>query len=178
MKTIYLYHISKINLGNVVVLSPKVPEDIASNEDSTTKRVCACLTIPACIRASEVLFAQPHAWLDDGIEVWIYEADVPVENIVQPDVSKVPDVWFTGELWVIVETSWKLHSHAIICRYMMYKCKESMSNSKVVFSRYAVTADENDEVIDRIAGTTIYGYGENAFSMLEYDCSATLGIED
>lgn len=36
-----------------------------------------------------------------GNIVYVYTADVKVQDIIQPSIEQVPDVFMTGEMWVI-----------------------------------------------------------------------------
>lgn len=106
MKTMHLFRISYQDLGEEIELNPDIPQFRLPEEDNQIPRVCAALTILQCIQ-SKASFLSSKLWTDDYYSFYVYEADIPVEDLLQPTLNQVEDVWFTGELWVIKPHIWK-----------------------------------------------------------------------
>lgn len=171
MRTLRLYHICQHDAGENVVLVPKVPAFRALGEDNGTPRVCACLNPYSCLRALELSYSPAMDEPPYGLPVWIYCADVPMEDIEQPSTAEVPDAWLTGELWVMSSLVWHLLSPATFRRHMRFDAKDRKSGASTVFSRYSLTFEGWEETLDRVHGSAVYG-DEQAFSYLEFDPSA------
>lgn len=106
MKTMRLFRISYQDLGDSVKLFPRVPKDRLPDEDGTVLRICAAPTIYQCLQ-SKNSFLDPGLWTNDQRTIYIYEADIPVKDIIQPSIDQVGDTWFTGEFWVTKAHTWK-----------------------------------------------------------------------
>lgn len=158
MQGLPLYFVSRENLGNVILIDPRIPESRAASEDGTVPRICCAMTLPACIQSMEL----SHEITDDKpeIETWVYTSFVPNEYILTPTDSQVPDRWFTGEMWVV--KPWTFHQ---IGRFVLRK---HMDIGDTVYSRYSFRYEHEDEVVDRICATAIYGDVES-FSFIELD---------
>lgn len=162
MTTMYLYHISKTDLGSEVLLKPRVPKHKDKYEDNSTPRICCCPTIPGCIHAiPDFIFDGQSTALTDTL--YVYSAYVPVEYIVQPTCMMVCDSWFTGELWVTHPGMWyKVHT---------YKVWRQARLAGTPYSRFIFhdAMQSDDEIVcDRKIDKTIYGE-PISFSMLELD---------
>lgn len=168
MRSIRLYHVCLEDRGEQTVFVPDVPERRSDNEDKWTPRVCACLTVPDCLRAMELAFDSGVALDNAELHVSVYQARVPVEHVVQPSTEQVPDAWMTGELWVMIPIQWTLAFQGTFRRHMDFACKSFETGDNAVFSRYAFTALGEEEVCDRCQGCATYGE-ENAFSFLEFN---------
>ena len=106
MKTMHLFRLSYQDLGDTIELSPEVPKYRLPEEEGTIPRVCAAITILQCIQ-SKSSFLNSDLWTWNHKSIYIYEADIPVEDVEQPTLQQVDDVWFTGEFWVTKEHTWK-----------------------------------------------------------------------
>lgn len=113
MKTMHLFRISYQDLGEEVEFYPKVPNNRLPEEDEEIPRVCAALTILQCIH-SKATYLNGPLWLNKSRNIFIYEADIPVEDIMQPNCDQVSDTWFTGELWIMKPHIWKKCGNYII----------------------------------------------------------------
>lgn len=162
MKTMYLYHISKKDLGDQILLTPRIPKHKDKYEDSTTPRVCCCPTIPGCIHAiPDFIFDGQSTTITNTL--YVYGAHIPVEYIIQPGYTMVSDAWFTGELWVTHPETWFK-----VATYRVYRQArlDGTPYSRFIFHD-AIQA--NDEIVcDRKIDKTVYGELES-FSMLELD---------
>lgn len=159
MPIIHLYHISQIDLGSSVLMLPNIPKFKTDGEDNIIPRICCCTSIPSCISAINNI---PELIdIVKVIDLYAYEAYVEMKNIIQPSDDKLPDVWLTGEMWVIEPTMFFKCHH--------YKCSKQFHIPNTVYSRYAFKViKEEYEVADRVAGDLIYGEPES-FSMLLSD---------
>lgn len=93
-----------------MVLSPRVPEYVMSGEDEDMERICAAPTIMGCINAillpigvnDKNIFEYYEIFNIEKQEypVWVYAANVPCKDIIQPTEKDLPDVFITGELWI------------------------------------------------------------------------------
>lgn len=113
MKTMHLFHLSYKDLGDEAEIIPKIPKYRLDDEESETPRVCAAITILQCLQ-SKGIFLNETLWENTKLSLYIYEADVLVEDIEQPTLDKVEDVWFTGEMWVTQTYKWKKAGNYII----------------------------------------------------------------
>ena len=166
MTDILLYHVSLQDFGDRHTFIPAVPSKRAVQEDRTMPRVCACLTLPDCLKAMELTFDAGISLDGDTVPVYVYTARVPVESIHQPDTAQVPDAWMTGELWVMDAVPWTLTRRGYLRRHMDFAAKEFVTGNEAVFSRYAFTPDGEDEVVDKYRETVLYG-DMDGFSFLE-----------
>ena len=158
MPIIHLYHISQIDLGSKILMQPKVPKFKTQGEDNTIPRICCCTSIPGCIHAINNI---PELIdISKTLDLYAYEANVDAKYIIQPSDKLLPDVWITGEMWVTTPQ-------------VFYKCHHYIASKQfhipnTNFSRYAFKDIVEDEVIDRVVGTMIYG-DLNSFSMIMED---------
>lgn len=88
-----LYHLSPIEMGGQV-LKPAVPDNFMTRhhyENWFTKRVCFAPSIDYALRALSKKCS--------GLKLYVH---CPVSNhkIIEPDVSMVPDVNVTHEVWI------------------------------------------------------------------------------
>ena len=158
MNKIHVYFIAKENLGANPVLTPRIPEFTGGKENETDERICVAPTVFQCLQGLEI--AQDLVKDDKPYEVFLYEADVPVKNIIQPSDEDVPDAWKTGEMWVIKPQQFSIVSNCIIRKHM------DLPNN--CYSRYSFRYANKDEVIDRITGTPIYGESYS-FSFIDFN---------
>lgn len=118
MKLLRLYHISLSNLGEEIDIEPKVPDRIMRGEDELTERVCSSTSILDCIRATFMLtkienvnekdYQMLHTSRLRQYPFYVYYLDCPIEDIIQPRISQVPDGFITNEFWVTKTFTWKL----------------------------------------------------------------------
>lgn len=113
METMHLFRIEYKDRGPLVCINPKVPENRLSSEDEMTPRVCAAPTILQCIY-SKMLFLNTNLWKDNQLKFFVYEADAPVEFIIQPTINQVEDIWITSEMWVTQSIEWRKHGTYVI----------------------------------------------------------------
>ena len=158
MPIIHLYHISQIDLGSKILMQPKVPKFKTQREDNTVPRICCCTSIPGCIHAINNI---PELIdISKTLDLYAYEANVDAKYIIQPSDKLLPDVWITGEMWVTTPQ-------------VFYKCHHYIASKQfhipnTNLSRYAFKDIVEDEVIDRVVGTMIYG-DLDSFSMIMED---------
>lgn len=156
MPIIHLYHISQIDLGSRVLMTPMVPKFKTQGEDNTIPRICCCTSIPGCIHA----ITNIPELIDTAkrLDLYVYEANVDAKYIVQPSDKMLPDVWLTGEMWVTTPQ-------------IFYKCHHYIATKQfhipnTNFSRYAFKdIVEEYEVVDRVVGGLVYG-DSSSFSMV------------
>ena len=159
MPVIHLYHISQIDLSSRVLMQPNIPKFKTRGEDNTIPRICCCTSIPACISA--INNVPELISIAKTLDLYVYEANVDAKYIVQPSDEILPDVWLTGEMWVTIpHIFYKCHH---------YKASKQFHIPNTNFSRYAFTdiKEEDDEVIDRVVGSLIYGEPESFSMVLE-----------
>lgn len=106
MNTLHLYRISYNDLGNTTKFVPAVPKYRASDEESVTKRVCASTTIVQCLQ-SKTSYLNEDIWHGAPKMIYVYEADIPIQSVIQPSIQEVQDTWITGEFWVLDTFTWK-----------------------------------------------------------------------
>lgn len=148
MKTMRVYHVSRNDLGDNPILTPRVPTMASythplEGEDYVTARVCVCPTIFGCIKAlnypANCDFVGRQRF---GCPIWVYETDVNVDWIYQPTEHEVPDVWVTGELWVLHDIEMRQCTKYLLRRIgrIGSKTRYNLKLMDVPFSRYAMTA--------------------------------------
>lgn len=160
MNSMIIYKICFEDFGDRVLLNPQIPVHPAKNEDNKINRIPVCTTIPDCIRALEL---SSMITKDDPIlTVYVYTAEVPMENIEHPNKHdvKVPDQWRTGELWIMHPWMFTKIGKASIRKHMEIPYS--------AYSRYAFTMENFDEVLDRICAAPIYGEMAS-FSFIDLD---------
>ena len=90
--------------------------------------------------------------------VYVYYTIVNVEDVYEPTIAQVPDVWLSGELWLTESTLFVKEYNAKIRRHM------NLPNC--AYSRYSFVREGSDEVVDRIQATHIYG-DQDSFSFID-----------
>lgn len=159
MNTLHVYHISQIDLGDYCEFKPDIPKFKSHFEDKSIRRICACTSITDCIVAiNNIPYTAQFA--PDGLDLWLYESDICIEDIIQPTDTQVEDAWYTGELWITKPYVFKKTAY--------YKCRKHMEFPNMPYSRYSFTRVDKDEVVDRIYTENIYG-DRDSFSMLLLD---------
>lgn len=106
MKTMHLFTLSYHDLGDTIKIFPEVPICLVPEENSIVPRVCATTTIFQCLQSKNP-FLDYTFWSKNYRTIYIYEADIPIEDIEQPPIDQVENVRFTGEFWVTKTHSWK-----------------------------------------------------------------------
>ena len=156
---LHVYHISQIDLGDSFEFRPDIPKFKSEGEDRSIRRIYVCTSIASCITAIDNI---PYTcqFAPNGLDLWLYEADINIEDIYQPTDKQVSDAWHTGELWVTYPYVFTKTEH--------YLARKHMEIPNSWFSRYSFTADGEEEVLDRICDDIIYG-DRKAFSMLLAD---------
>lgn len=159
MNTMKVYRIHFSDCGTECLMNRKVPKNAMYGEDTTTKRISVCTNIIGCILALQIPYDCCEANIFEGRkeELYLYSAEVPVEKLYQPTEEEVPDVWKTGELWLLEPTRFKLESKLYLRKHM-----EVQGN---LYSKYSITYDGEDEITDRISANAIYGWNK-AFSFI------------
>lgn len=160
MNSMVVFKICFEDLGDNIILDPRIPRYPAKNEDTTINRIPVCTTIPACITALELTSMITKD--DPVLEVYVYTAAVPMEYLDEPNIHtiKVPDQWKTGELWVMYPWMFTKLGKAYLRKHMEFP------NS--AFSRYSFRFEMFDEVVDRVCAAPVYGE-MRSFSFLDLD---------
>lgn len=162
MKTMYLYHISKKDLGDQILLTPRIPKHKDKYEDNITPRVCCCPTVPGCIHAiPDFIFNGKDVTISSLL--YVYGAHIPVEHIIQPGYTMISDAWFTGELWVTQPETWFK-----VATYNVYRQARLAGTPYSRFIFHNAVQSDDEIVCDRKIDKTVYGELES-FSMLELD---------
>lgn len=175
MKMVRVYFLCDNDLGPTSTIVPSVPKTKAALEDNTTPRICVALTIPACLKAIDAIPilcdldrtdpCKPNE--QHTIKYQVYSAIVPVEHIVQPDNSMVPDAWITGELWVTEPTVFTKMGIGVLRKHVVYE-DAPIARFSFTFMHDSDDEDDDEEIVDRAFADAIYGeYG--AFSVLDMD---------
>ena len=105
MDKIKVYRIETFYRGPKKKYWPEIPSTAFTDgnyniiEDTTTERICVCLTVPGCMLALVDLFATNK--YNPG---WVYEVSVPKNKLYRPTIKQLPDVQFTGERWLLEPT--------------------------------------------------------------------------
>lgn len=158
MDTILLYFLTDKDMGNEVVLQPRIPETAPGLEDRVTKRICCSPSITGCINSTEAAFRLTDENVS-GKDFWLYSANVPVDIVYQPNISQVADTWQHGEFWVTEECKFFLFG-----KYRLSKQYDFPHSS---LSRYQfVGCDDDCMVVDRVNAKCVYG-DIDAFSFVE-----------
>lgn len=91
-----LYWVTQKQIGDNILevnLTPQIPKTVSDGEDKVTPRICMSSSVIGAINSiSNNIY---------GNIVYVYTADVKVQDIIQPSIEQVPDVFMTGEMWVI-----------------------------------------------------------------------------
>lgn len=72
------------------ILDPRVPKNRMPSEDDKTARICVSTSIAGCLAAVQ--------GLKEGNTVYIHICTS--NQVIQPTKDQVPDVFFTGEIWI------------------------------------------------------------------------------
>ena len=159
MDKMHVYHISLDDLGNKVTFKPRIPEGMIG-ENNHIPRICVCPTIMGCIRA--IAPSQLTDKINKGMisHLYLYDAFVDVANLYQPNTDDVPDIYITGELWVMKETRFTLLKKMRICKHLdlPFCC----------YSRYAIYPEDENITNTRINDQVIYGQEFN-FSYIDFN---------
>lgn len=83
------FFISRKNHDNKI-LNPRIPKNRLPSEDEKTARICVSTSITGCLAAVQ--------GLKEGNTVYIHTCES--NEIIQPTKDQVPDVYFTGEIWI------------------------------------------------------------------------------
>lgn len=83
------FFISRKNHDNKI-LNPRIPKNRMPSEDEKTARTCVSTSIAGCLAAV-------HS-LKEGNIVYIHTCES--NQVIQPTKDQVPDVFFTGEIWI------------------------------------------------------------------------------
>lgn len=163
MDTLHVYFLSDKDLGGTVTLEPKIPDMTMSGEDESIPRICCATTVLACLYSLGW-----HGDLKGNKKVWVYEADVPCKKLYQPTPEELPDGWVTGELWIMEPQEFEL--------FAQYNYHRQMVLSNLVpYSRYCFIREGEDEIVDRVTATAVYG-DLSAFSFIAEDSKRIKGI--
>ena len=160
MNSMLVYKITLEDLGNSILIDPRVPLNTAKNEDKTIDRIPVATTIPNCINALELTSMITKE--NPILKVYVYASVVPVEYLEEPNINvvKVPDQWKTGELWVMYPWTFTKLGSATLRKHMEIPYS--------AYSRYSFTMNNFDEVVDRVCAANIYGEITN-FSFIDLD---------
>ena len=165
-----VYRFEFVDKGDSFMATPSVPEFTSEYEDSSTERICVCPYILGCIRALEI----PESIIvdKDGLDnkiLHLYSASVNEQDLQlgfhQPSESEVPDVWITGEMWLLQPTKFVKEAEYTISKQF------DLPNS--VYSRFQVAKTYPNGYSyelppDRVVAPVIYG-DSNAFSFIAMD---------
>ena len=83
------FFISRKNHDNKI-LNPRIPKNRLLSEDEKTARICVSTSIAGCLAAV-------HG-LKEGNTVYIHTCES--NQVIHPTKDQVPDVFFTGEIWI------------------------------------------------------------------------------
>lgn len=100
-----VYRIEREFRGKTMRLSPQIPETRASFENDVQPRICVCPSIYGCILAAEI------DWQTEKTQkFFLYKAIINTNkvDVYQPTEKDVPDVFATGEFWLLDETEFAL----------------------------------------------------------------------
>lgn len=160
MNSMVVYKICFEDLGDSVLLDPRVPLHPAKNEDTKINRIPVCTTIPSCVNALEL--ASMITKDNPIMSVYVYAATVPMEYLDHPNIHevKVPDQWRTGELWVMYPWVFTKLGKAYVRKHMEIPYS--------AYSRYSFRFEVFSEVVDRICAAPIYSEMKS-FSFIDLD---------
>lgn len=161
MTHLHVYHFSDTDLGAVIEMCPSIPRNIADGENDYTPRICCCTSVTQCINALHTIPYDISEAEKGYLDLYLYEANIPVEDIYQPNMIELADVWTTGELWILKPTVFNKISH--------YKVQRQFSLPNYGLSRYEFTNDYvYSAVCNKVYDDPIYG-SIGSFSMLMAD---------
>lgn len=95
--TVKLYHVSWYP-HNGEVFKPRVPQNIAGEEDNKTKRVCVSTSVVGALRAIMCDDVTGFYYLHQPVDVGRKKI---CDHIYKPTVDDVPDVIETREKWIL-----------------------------------------------------------------------------
>ena len=72
------------------ILEPCIPKNRMPSEDGKTARICVSTSISGCLAAVQ--------GLKEGNTIYIHTCES--NQNIQPTKDQVPDVFFTGEIWI------------------------------------------------------------------------------
>lgn len=72
------------------ILKPRIPKNRMPSEDDKTARICVSTSIAGCLAAVQ--------GLKEGNTIYIHTCES--NQVIQPTVDQVPDIFFTGEVWI------------------------------------------------------------------------------
>ena len=166
-----VYRICFQNFGQTPIFYPHIPENMMGNEDKTIPRICVCPTITGCVDSINLTFGlamneENNRLLNEKWKeypLYLYEAVVKVDHLYQPTLHDVPDVWRTGELWILEPQQFVKVSNLVLRKHMELPFS--------AYSRYCLRYDSEEEIIDVVtAGNHVYG-DHNCFSFIGFDYS-------
>ena len=161
---IMVYHVQYFDQGKAILKNPEIPDDLMADEDEEIPRICITTSIPEAINAcADVIFKDPNFkyFEHDGFRtLYLYCAEVKTDALVQPTKWGVPDVWKSGELWLMQPT------HFDKC--LEYDIQRQCHFEGTPYSRFLFTARGEDPMVDRYIVEPIYGSIES-FSMIMTD---------
>lgn len=166
MRDRLFYHISLKDLGESVLMTPRVPDTHMNGEDKLIPRICVCPTIYGCVKAIYIPQLCENGGglrLNNGeyLPLYLYATYAKNDNIMVPTPSLVPDVENTGEVWLTKE-----HVFTFVKKLKIHKQFDIPFSA---YSRYAVSPYDDDEIIDKISAQMLYGYDSDNFSYIDWN---------
>lgn len=169
MLTMKVYHISREDLGNWPMMEPRIPHFASNEEDHITNRICVAPTIIGCLKALEIpesIGSEEEQFFEFNkngkpVPLYLYSANVDVSDLVAPTIEQVPDVWITGELWVISKYPFKKEANLTV--------RKHMDLPNCAYSRYCITKEGCEEVCDKVSAPAIYADDMYNFSFIGHN---------
>ena len=156
-----LYRIMLKDFGETHILDPSIPINTANGENNTTPRICTAPTIIQCIYSLE-LFSSLRDPVTE-LDAYVYYIDTDDSVLLHfPTVKEVPDVWASGEVWILNPCKFKKLFDAKLRKHMY------IPNS--AYARYSFMNNKCDpsDLPDFITARSIYGESD-FFSFIEVD---------
>lgn len=164
MQMMKVYRIELQDRGNSIIVNPYIPKSAGYYEDKKTFRIPCATTILGCLQSLQITMnpdVDKHQLNNHYVKFYLYEAYVNIEFLHIPTQEEVFDAFYTGELWI-------LNTNTIFNKVGEYRIRKQMELPNCSYNRYAVTKMEEEEALDIIATTVIYG-DLNSFSYIDYD---------
>ena len=151
-----LYHISRQDLGESVILTPKIPKHKAFGENNSLPRICCAPSVYNCLISIEAAADIEN----NAINLYVYSTEANSSMVYYPEPDEVPDVFYTNEVWLLGECEFYKEYNATLNIHM------NIPNSP--YSRYVFTREGCEDVLDRIGAMPVYG-DLGSFSYIDFN---------
>ncbi len=116
-----LYFISQHNFDSQLI-KPRIPATVMVGEDNTIPRICVSFSITGALSAL-------GKDLTVGSRLIVHMCEViSLADVYQPSNKQVPDVAYTGELWILCPIVMNFYLHIEVIEIIDCITKEQLDN--------------------------------------------------